>query len=77
MTIGLKTPSNYYIELIAAFPPRPIACDAELMATQNRINEILDRRQITQDDRDYLNVLGTLVYDYEQKHEPMPVLNGT
>jgi HTH-type transcriptional regulator / antitoxin HigA len=67
---------NDYIELIAAFPPRPITCEAELIATQNRINEILDSRQLTQDDRDYLNVLGTLVYDYEQKHEPMPVLKG-
>ena len=76
MTIGLKTPSNDYIELIADFPPRPIACEAELIATQNRINDILDRRQLTQDDRDYLNVLGTLVYDYEQKHQPMPVLKG-
>jgi len=76
MTIGLKNPSNDYIELIADFPPRPIACEAELIATQNRINDILDRRQLTQDDRDYLNVLGTLVYDYEQKHQPMPVLKG-
>lgn len=76
MTSGLKTPSSYYIELITAFPPRPITCEAELIATQNRINSILDRRNITPDDRDYLNVLGTLVYDYEQKHESMPVLKG-
>lgn len=76
MTSGLKTPSSYYMELITTFPPRPITCEAELIATQNRINSILDRRNITQDDRDYLNVLGTLVYDYEQKHEPMPVLKG-
>ncbi|HLO48572.1 MAG TPA: transcriptional regulator [Kamptonema sp.] len=67
---------NDYIELITAFPPRPITCEVELIATQNRINEILDSRKMTQDDRDYLNVLGTLIYDYEQKHEPMPVLKG-
>ena len=36
----------------------------------------MSRSNLTQDDRDYLNVLGTLVYDYEQKHEPMPVLKG-
>ncbi|MCC3452010.1 MAG: transcriptional regulator [Microcoleus sp. PH2017_29_MFU_D_A] len=58
------------------FPPRQINCEADLIATQNRINSILDRRKLTQDDRDYLNVLGILVYDYEQKHEPMPVLKG-
>ncbi|WP_293128645.1 transcriptional regulator [Microcoleus sp. bin38.metabat.b11b12b14.051] len=76
MTTGLKTPSSYYIEIITTFPPRPITCEAELIATQNRIDSIVNRRTLTQDDRDYLNVLGTLVYDYEQKHEPMPVLQG-
>lgn len=76
MTTGLKTPSSYYIEIITTFPPRPITCEAELIATQNRIDSILSRRNLTQDDRDYLNVLGTLVYDYEQKHELMPVLKG-
>ena len=72
----MKTPSSYYIELITTFPPRPITNDAELRATQNRINSILDRKTITQDERDYLNVLGILVYDYEQKHEPIPELKG-
>jgi HTH-type transcriptional regulator / antitoxin HigA len=76
MTTGLKTPSSYYIEMIVTFPPRPITCEAELIATQNRIDSIVSRRNLTQDDRDYLNVLGTLVYDYEQKYEPMPVLKG-
>ncbi|MGB7893429.1 MAG: transcriptional regulator [Microcoleus sp.] len=76
MTTGLKTPSSYYIEIITTFPPRPITCEAELIATQNRIDSIVNRSNLTQDDRDYLNVLGTLVYDYEQKHEPMPVLKG-
>lgn len=76
MTTGLKTPSSYYLELINTFPPRPITCETELCATQNRINSILERKNITQDDRDYLNVLSTLIYDYEQKHEPMPVLKG-
>ncbi|MEG4419627.1 transcriptional regulator [Microcoleus sp. LAD1_D5] len=76
MTTGLKTPSSYYIEIITTFPPRPITCEAELIATQNRIDSIVSLSNLTQDDRDYLNVLGTLVYDYEQKHEPMPVLKA-
>ncbi len=76
MTTGWKTRSSYYIEIITTFPPRPITCEAELIATQNRIDSIVSRSNLTQDDRDYLNVLGTLVYDYEQKHEPMPVLKG-
>jgi HTH-type transcriptional regulator/antitoxin HigA len=76
MTIGLKTPSNYYIKLITTFPPRPITNEEELIATQNQINSILDRGNITQDDKDYLKVLGTLVYDYEQQYEKMPTLKG-
>ncbi len=76
MTTGLKTPSSYYIELITTFPPRPITNEAELIATQNQINSILDKGKLTQDDRDYLKVLGTLVYDYEDKNEPMPILKG-
>ncbi|HBB34293.1 MAG TPA: transcriptional regulator [Cyanobacteria bacterium UBA8803] len=48
----------------------------ELIATQNQISHILDKGKLTQDDRDYLKVLGTLVYDYEDKNEPMPTLKG-
>lgn len=76
MTSGLKSPSNYYIKLITTFPPRPITNEQELIATQNQINSILDQGNITQDDRDYLRVLGTLVYDYEQQYEKMPTLKG-
>ncbi len=76
MTTGLKTPSSYYMELINAFPPRPITNEAELDATQSQIHLILDRRQLTQDDRDYLKVLGMLVYDYEEQHEQIPILKG-
>ena len=36
----------------------------------------MDQRNITQDDRDYLKVLGTLVYDYEQQHEIIPTVTG-
>ncbi len=76
MTTGLKTPSNYYIELITTFPPRPITNEDELIATQNRINSILDKENITKDDRDYLKVLSTLVYDYENQHHAIPTLKG-
>lgn len=76
MTTGLKTPSSYYLQLINTFPPRPINNEAQLLATQDQIDAIIDRQNITQDDKDYLEVLGTLVYDYEQKHEPMPVVEG-
>ncbi|HAX80539.1 MAG TPA: transcriptional regulator [Cyanobacteria bacterium UBA11372] len=64
------------MESINHFPPRLITNEAELIATQNQINCILDKGKLAQDDRDYLKVLGILVYDYEQQHEPMPSLKG-
>ncbi|BAZ46806.1 transcription regulator with HTH domain protein [Chondrocystis sp. NIES-4102] len=76
MTTGLTTPSNYYLQLINSFPPRPINNEAQLLATLAQIEAIIDKKNIDQDDKDYLEVLGTLVYEYEQKHEPMPVLRG-
>jgi HTH-type transcriptional regulator/antitoxin HigA len=74
MTTGLTTPSPYYLNLITEFAPRPITNDAELMANQQRINSILDKKNLNQDDRDYLRVLGMLVYDYEEKNEQFPEL---
>ena len=71
-----KKITSTYMELITTFPPPPITNEAELIATQNQINSILDKGKLTQDDRDYLKVLGTLVYDYEDKNEPMPTLKG-
>jgi HTH-type transcriptional regulator/antitoxin HigA len=76
MMTGLKTPSSYYLQLINTFPPRPIKNEVELLATQEQIDAIIDKQNITQDDKDYLRVLGILVYEYEQKHEPMLVLKG-
>ncbi|MFN6518727.1 MAG: type II toxin-antitoxin system HigA family antitoxin [Nostoc sp. CreGUA01] len=75
MTTGLTTPSPYYLNLIAEFAPRPITNDAELEATQQRINSIIDNKNLNQDDRDYLTVLGMLIYDYEEKNESFPQLN--
>lgn len=74
MTTGLTNPSPYYLNLITKFPPRPITNDAELMANQQRINSILDKTNLNQDDQDYLRVLGMLVYEYEEKNEHFPAL---
>ena len=77
MTTGLTTPSPYYLNLITEFPPRPITNEAEFMETQQRINSIIDQKNLNQDDRDYLRVLGILVYDYEEKNEPFPKLTDS
>ncbi|MDJ0509149.1 MAG: transcriptional regulator [Crocosphaera sp.] len=74
MTTGLTINSPYYLNLITEFAPRPITNEDELKATQGRINELLDKKDINQDDQDYLRVLGLLVYDYEEKNEQFPQL---
>ena len=74
MTTALTNPSPYYLKLITEFAPRPITNDADLIATQQRINDLLDQKPLNQDDQDYLRVLGMLVYDYEEKTEQFPEL---
>jgi hypothetical protein len=41
---------------------QPISNEAELAATQKQINLVLDRPNLTADDRDYLKVLGHQIY---------------
>ena len=68
--------SSAYIELLKTFPPRPITGEEELMATQEAIDSLLDKGELTPDERDYLHVLGMLVYEYEQTLEPIPDIYG-
>jgi HTH-type transcriptional regulator/antitoxin HigA len=69
--------TSAYIELIKTFPPRPIGSEEELRATQKVIDSLIDRGELTPDEQDYLNVLGSLVYEYEQLHEePIPDIHG-
>ncbi len=75
MTLGSRSTSAY-LELLQAFPPRPITSEAEYQATLRVINELLDRREMTPDEYDYLNVLGALVAQYEQTLEPIPDIYG-
>jgi HTH-type transcriptional regulator/antitoxin HigA len=67
MTLGTPN-SKTYIELLTFFPPRPIDSEEELLATQKVIDSLIDQGKLTLDEQDYLNVLGTLVHEYEEKH---------
>ncbi len=64
----MKT-AEKYLQLLQTFPPRPITSETELAATQSMINQLLDKPELTPDEEDYLEVLGSLVYDYEQEQE--------
>jgi HTH-type transcriptional regulator/antitoxin HigA len=79
-TIGKATPGSSqarsYLDLLFKFPPRPINSEADLRATQAVINSLLDQDELSQDEEDYLDVLGTLVADYEQTLTALPDIHG-
>ena len=64
--------SATYIELLQKFPPRPILTHEDFVATQSAIDALLDQPNLTVDEQTYLNLLGTLVYEYEETQIPMP-----
>ncbi|MBE9076190.1 hypothetical protein IQ241_02580 [Romeria aff. gracilis LEGE 07310] len=68
--------SNSYIKLLQRFPPRPIKSDIELLAAQEVIDNLLNSNEMTLEEQDYINVLGALVHEYEEKHVPIPDLGG-
>lgn len=65
-----------YAELLQAFPPRPIKSQEEALAVGQVIDSLIDREPLTPDELDYLNVLGMLIYEYEQTQEPIPDICG-
>ncbi|NJL10075.1 MAG: transcriptional regulator [Calothrix sp. SM1_7_51] len=75
MTLGTRS-NSAYIELLKTFPPRPITKQEELIASQKVIDSLIDKGELTTDEQDYLNVLGTLVYEYEEKQEQIPDIHG-
>ena len=52
----MKT-TEKYLQLLQAFPPRPITSDANLKETQSVINQLLDKPDLTAEEEDYLDVL--------------------
>jgi HTH-type transcriptional regulator/antitoxin HigA len=68
--------TDKYIQLLQKFPPRTITNDQQLEATQEVIDSLLDLAELTPEESDYLNVLGTLVFDYEQKNETIADIYG-
>ncbi|TVQ55681.1 MAG: transcriptional regulator [Spirulina sp. DLM2.Bin59] len=68
--------SEKYLQLLVKFPPYPINTDEELAATQAVINGLLDQVDLTTEEENYLDLLGTLVYNYEQQQDWIPDIYG-
>ena len=65
-----------YAQLVAAFPPRPITSEEQFWATQEHIDVLVDKGDLTPDEQDYLAALGMMVTQYEDLHEPDIKLRG-
>ena len=68
--------ADKYLELLKQYPPRPIDNEEDLEMMQQVINRLLDKPQLTVEEREYLNVLGALIYEYEENQEPIPDIYG-
>ncbi|BAG04318.1 MULTISPECIES: helix-turn-helix domain-containing protein [Microcystis] len=68
--------TDKYLELLKQYPPRPIHDEEDLEMMQEVINRLLDKPQLTAEEREYLNVLGALIYEYEENQEPIPDIYG-
>lgn len=68
--------SDKYLQLLQQFPPRTINNELELEATVAVIDGLIDLPELSPEESDYLNVLGTLVFEYEQRTEPIADIYG-
>ena len=67
---------NSYVALLQSFPPRPISTKDQFLATQEVVDRLIDKGELTEDERDYLNLLGTLIEAYEEQAVEIPDIYG-
>jgi HTH-type transcriptional regulator / antitoxin HigA len=75
--VGKMTVSNSeYLKLLEAFPPRPIKNEEEYCATQSVLDALFKKGKLTPDEEDYLDLLGGLIYFYEEQHVVIADIRG-
>lgn len=60
-----------YCELVIQFPLRPLRSDKELNAAVKMVDSLLDRKNLAVEEKDYLEVLGGLIEQYESEAHPI------
>lgn len=63
------------LALFARFPPVAIRTEEQLEAAEDVVNQLLGRERDEAEEL-YLDLLGTLIYAFEQAHVEMPALTG-
>jgi HTH-type transcriptional regulator / antitoxin HigA len=71
ITEGVK-----YIDLLNEFPPRPIRSNSDLIAIQKVVDTLLDAKELSPDRQEYLNLLGIIICEYEEKTVEIPDIHG-
>jgi HTH-type transcriptional regulator / antitoxin HigA len=72
----LITERKRYVDLLNEFPPRPIKSEQEFVAIQKVVDVLLDAKQLSTDQKEYLNLLGMIIYEYEEKKIKIPDIYG-
>ena len=65
-----------YTNLLISFPPRPIKSEEDFEKTQEIVDKLLDKGELTEEEQDYLFVLGMLIHEYEEKQDLVPDIYG-
>ncbi len=65
-----------YTNLLISFPPRPIKSEEDFEKTQIIVDKLLDKGNLTEEEEDYLFVLGMLIHEYEEKQDLVPDIYG-
>ena len=63
---------DLYFELVRRFPLRPIRSEQDLDRAIAVVDSLIDKGELSQDEDDYLDVLGDLVRKYETENHPAP-----
>jgi HTH-type transcriptional regulator/antitoxin HigA len=72
---NVKDAHPTYLSLVHRFPLRPIRTDSELETACAMIDELTDLDDASDEESDYLEVLGDLVRKYEDEHVAMPLVS--
>jgi HTH-type transcriptional regulator / antitoxin HigA len=72
----LITESAKYIELLNEFPPRPIRSASDAIAVQRVVDALLDADRLSPEQQEYLNLLGIVISEYEDKTVEIPDIYG-
>jgi HTH-type transcriptional regulator/antitoxin HigA len=68
MTVDVRDLVSYP-DLLATFQPRPIRSGEEAEAITQLIDTLTDLHRLTEGQRDFVGLLGQLLYDWESEHE--------